>query len=211
MVKQERAARTRESLVRAAAEVFAEKGFTAASIAAISRRAGVTSGALHFHFDGKASLALAVEERAVRTLCEAAAVEGEPEGAGGPLRVLVGSSYTVLALLAEDIVVRAAFALSADAAHSSRVDLRGRLRLRAGELLAAAGRAGLLADGVSPQDATRLVVALTVGLEGLAGVEPGRAPRQLLTRIWTVVLPGIASDEVAAAVLVEAFADQETD
>ncbi|MFD8145225.1 ScbR family autoregulator-binding transcription factor [Streptomyces sp. NPDC059708] len=211
MVKQERAARTRESLVRAAAEVFAEEGFTAASIAVISRRAGVTSGALHFHFDGKTSLALAVEERAARTLREAAAVQDLRGDADGPLRVLVGSTYTMLALLAEDIVVRAAFALCADTGHSSRMDLRRQWRLWAAELLVAAERAGQLAEGVSPLEATRLVVAVTVGLEGLAGVEPGRSARQLLTRIWTVVLPGIARDEAVAAVLAEASEDNETD
>ncbi|MFD9162624.1 TetR family transcriptional regulator [Streptomyces sp. NPDC059558] len=68
MVKQERAARTREALVRAAAEVFAEEGFTAASIAVISRRARVSAGGLHFHFAGKTVLARAVQDRAAQAL-----------------------------------------------------------------------------------------------------------------------------------------------
>ncbi|GAA0918106.1 hypothetical protein GCM10009549_35450 [Streptomyces thermoalcalitolerans] len=38
MVKQERALRARRSLVRAAAEVFAEKGFAPASLTAVSTR-----------------------------------------------------------------------------------------------------------------------------------------------------------------------------
>ncbi|RKS96981.1 TetR family transcriptional regulator [Streptomyces sp. 3211.6] len=211
MVKQERAARTRESLVHAAAEVFAEEGFAAASIAQISRRAGVTSGALHFHFDGKTSLALAVEERAARAMREAAAVLEERDRAGGPLRVLVGSTYTMLSLLTEDVAVRAAFALCADTAHSGRVDLRRQWRSWVEGVLADAERARLLAEGVALQDAVDLVVALTVGLDGLGGFEPDRGARQLLNRIWTVVLPGIAGGEVAAAVLVEALAEDETD
>lgn len=64
MAKQERAARTRETLIRAAAEVFSEQGFVTASIAAISRRAGVSAGGLHFHFESKTALARAVEDRA---------------------------------------------------------------------------------------------------------------------------------------------------
>ncbi|WP_420834079.1 TetR family transcriptional regulator [Streptomyces antarcticus] len=68
MAKQERAARTRESLVRAAAEVFAEQGFVTASIAVISRRAGVSAGGLHFHFESKTALAQAVEGRAAEAL-----------------------------------------------------------------------------------------------------------------------------------------------
>ncbi|MEU3723866.1 ScbR family autoregulator-binding transcription factor [Streptomyces sp. NPDC031705] len=208
MVKQERAARTRESLVLAAAEVFAEQGFTAASIAAISERAGVTSGAVQFHFDGKPALARAVEARAARTLLRIARTEGAPGRAGDPLEVLVDATYALLELLARDVVVRAGFALGADAAHQSRVDLRGRCRLWVEELMVTAQRTGLLADGVSPQDATRVAVAVTAGLRALRIVEPEWTPRQAMARIWTVVLPGLVPDEVAAGA--ELFR-QETD
>ncbi|MEU2450858.1 helix-turn-helix domain-containing protein [Streptomyces sp. NPDC012765] len=78
MVKQERAARTREALVRAAAEVFAEEGFTAASIAVISRRARVSAGGLHFHFAGKTVLARAVQDRAAQALSRITAGPAEP-------------------------------------------------------------------------------------------------------------------------------------
>ncbi|GLX23136.1 TetR family transcriptional regulator [Streptomyces lavendulae subsp. lavendulae] len=205
MVKQERAARTRESLVLAAAEVFAAEGFAAASIAAISERAGVTSGAVQFHFDGKPALARAVEARAARALRRIAEAEGEPERAGAPLKVLVDATYALLELLAADVVVRAGFALGADAAHQSLVDLRGQCRLWAEELMATADRAGLLAEGLAPQDAARVVVAFTAGLKGLGAVEPEWTPRQALARIWAVVLPGIAPGENGAAT------EQETD
>jgi AcrR family transcriptional regulator len=48
--KQERAVQTRESLLRAAAEVFDEYGYSGASINRILKRAGLTAGALYFHF-----------------------------------------------------------------------------------------------------------------------------------------------------------------
>ncbi|MFF5707121.1 ScbR family autoregulator-binding transcription factor [Streptomyces sp. NPDC012794] len=199
MVKQERAARTREALVLAAAEVFAEEGFAAASIAAISERAGVTSGAVQFHFDGKPALARAVEARAARRLRRIAEAEGAGDRDGDPLLVLVDATYALLKLLAADVVVRAGFALGADAAHRSRVDLRGQCRLWTQELMDTAERAGLLAEGVSPQDATRVVVAITSGLRELLSVEPEWTSRQALARIWTVVLPGIAPDGKAVA------------
>ena len=62
MVKQVRAARTREALIRAAAEVFAADGYALASLPEISRRAGVSKGALHFHFASKDALAAEVED-----------------------------------------------------------------------------------------------------------------------------------------------------
>ncbi|MEU9001000.1 ScbR family autoregulator-binding transcription factor [Streptomyces sp. NPDC048551] len=189
MVKQERALRTRESLVRAAAEVFAEEGFTVASVAAISERAGVTPGALHFHFDGKDALARAVEERAAEV------VRGITGVGGDPLRALVGSSYALVASVGDEVLVRAGFVLGGDVAHRSPVDVRAQWWRWAEEALGAAARDGLLAEGVSVPDAARLVVAVTVGLGALEPVGPeGEAPHAL-TRIWSVLLPGIAPGE----------------
>ncbi|ARP73710.1 TetR/AcrR family transcriptional regulator [Streptomyces pluripotens] len=60
MAQQERAIRTRRVIVVAAAEVFAEVGYEAATIVGILNRAGVTKGALYFHFSSKQELAQAV-------------------------------------------------------------------------------------------------------------------------------------------------------
>jgi AcrR family transcriptional regulator len=55
--------RTRQTLLDAAAEVFARKGFVAASLDEIAELAGFSRGAIHHHFDGKEALFLAVLER----------------------------------------------------------------------------------------------------------------------------------------------------
>ncbi|WP_329318200.1 MULTISPECIES: helix-turn-helix domain-containing protein [unclassified Streptomyces] len=78
MVKQVRAARTRQALVRAAAEVFADDGYALASLPAISRRAGVSTGALHFHFPSKDLLAREVEAAATVSLQRLAARQDVP-------------------------------------------------------------------------------------------------------------------------------------
>jgi|UniRef100_A0AAU3HUQ2 AcrR family transcriptional regulator len=57
MVKQERAVRTRQAILAAAARVFEERGYQAATISEILSSAGVTKGALYFHFPSKESLA----------------------------------------------------------------------------------------------------------------------------------------------------------
>jgi TetR/AcrR family transcriptional regulator, repressor for uid operon len=49
---------TRQALVAAAAEVFAEKGYERAGVAEIARRAGLTTGAIYSNFSGKAELLL---------------------------------------------------------------------------------------------------------------------------------------------------------
>jgi TetR/AcrR family transcriptional regulator, regulator of cefoperazone and chloramphenicol sensitivity len=49
-------ARTRQSLLAAASEVFADKGYRDATIAEISGRAGTNTAAVNYHFGGKESL-----------------------------------------------------------------------------------------------------------------------------------------------------------
>lgn len=66
MAQQERAVRTRRAVLEAAATVFAERGYAAATIAEILRRAGVTKGALYFHFGSKAALARGVLQEQLR-------------------------------------------------------------------------------------------------------------------------------------------------
>ncbi|MGW1911704.1 ScbR family autoregulator-binding transcription factor [Streptomyces sp. NPDC002076] len=67
MAQQERAVRTRRAVLEAAAAVFAERGYAAATIAEILTRAGVTKGALYFHFDSKAALAQGVLQEQMST------------------------------------------------------------------------------------------------------------------------------------------------
>ena len=57
MVKQERAIRTRKAILAAAAKIFEERGYRAATISEILSAAGVTKGALYFHFSSKEELA----------------------------------------------------------------------------------------------------------------------------------------------------------
>ncbi|NEB13866.1 TetR/AcrR family transcriptional regulator [Streptomyces coelicoflavus] len=63
MVRQERAIRTQLSILKAAAEVFDAYGYEAATIGEILKRAGVTKGALYFHFPSKLALAEGVLEQ----------------------------------------------------------------------------------------------------------------------------------------------------
>ncbi|GAA3204998.1 ScbR family autoregulator-binding transcription factor [Streptomyces thermocoprophilus] len=60
VVKQDRAIRTRRTILQAAAKVFEERGYQAATIAEILSTAGVTKGALYFHFGSKEHLAQGV-------------------------------------------------------------------------------------------------------------------------------------------------------
>lgn len=56
----DRSAATRAGLVKAARELFAEKGFALTSRDEIAQRAGVTRGALYHHFESKTAVFAAV-------------------------------------------------------------------------------------------------------------------------------------------------------
>ncbi|MFI6149261.1 ScbR family autoregulator-binding transcription factor [Streptomyces sp. NPDC051109] len=60
MAEQVRAVRTRQAILSAAARVFEEHGYQAATISQILGTAGVTKGALYFHFQSKEDLAQGV-------------------------------------------------------------------------------------------------------------------------------------------------------
>ncbi|GAA3059714.1 ScbR family autoregulator-binding transcription factor [Streptomyces glomeratus] len=68
MARQERAIRTRQAILLAAAEVFDEVGYEAATISDVLHRSGVTKGALYFHFTSKEELAQAVLAAQVSSL-----------------------------------------------------------------------------------------------------------------------------------------------
>ena len=67
-LRQERALRTRESILRAAAEAFADQGFPGVTILDVAELTGVTKGAVYFHFTNKEALAVAVAEEFYRRL-----------------------------------------------------------------------------------------------------------------------------------------------
>ncbi len=68
------ARRNYDSLIENAAEVFGEQGVESASLEEIAKRAGVGIGTLYRHFPARANLILAVYEREVRLVCDAAPV-----------------------------------------------------------------------------------------------------------------------------------------
>lgn len=64
--KERGAASARSAILRAAADEFAERGYEAASLRAVARRAGVDSALVHHYFNGKADLFAATLEVPLR-------------------------------------------------------------------------------------------------------------------------------------------------
>lgn len=88
---------TRDKILNAAGEVFAEQGFDGATVRAITERAGVNLAAVNYHFRDKAELytRVVVDACSVR----AAFQEAVDEGAGSPEERLRGLIYHFLEYL----------------------------------------------------------------------------------------------------------------
>ncbi|WP_137994515.1 ScbR family autoregulator-binding transcription factor [Streptomyces vilmorinianum] len=194
MTKQERATRTRQALIRSAAEEFDRHGYAQAKLAMISSGAGVSQGALHFHFVNKAAVAESVEAAASRTLRRAARMAHRNDA--GPLQTLTDISHAVAHLLRRDIVVRAGFQLSCDRSRPTDLNLRQEWQGCVRQLLAAADDEDVLAEGVDQQAMTRTIVAATIGFEALSRNNREWLSRCTLTGFWQVLLPWLAVPEV---------------
>lgn len=189
MARQERATRTRGLLLEAAAAVFAEAGYAHASLTDISRRAGVSSGALHFHFSTKQDLAQAVEDAAVAAVDELTGTV--PGGAGRTLEALAEATSSLVGRLSQDAVLRAGFALGADVRWPHAALGQRWLRWVAGQL----GRAeqeGLLTEGTSVDGAARTVVAATIGCAVLGTGDPAWLSERWAGQFWDLMLYGLS-------------------
>lgn len=184
---QQRATRTRRTIIEAAAEVFDEHGYEAASTAEILSRGGLTRGALYFHFPSKATLADAVVATGDNALLA-------PER---PVRL---QSAIDLCLeygrrLATEVPLRAATRLTMEYSSYRRPDsvphdgLARQLR----RVLDAAVHRGEMLPTADPGEITDLVMDALTGVE-LASREV-RARPMLAHRVsvlWRYLLPSIA-------------------
>src|SRR5215831_10899871 len=73
-------------IVDAALEVFSEKGFAAAKLDDIARKAGISKATLYLYFETKEEIFRAVARAAVASLLEA--LESQPEGPDAPFAQL---------------------------------------------------------------------------------------------------------------------------
>lgn len=192
MVKQARAQVTRGTIVDGAAAVFGRRGYGLASIADIAAAAGVTKGALYFHFPSKDELARAViAEQHRRTMAAAAEVLAEHRPG---LETMVLLSRVLAQQLLADPIVRAGIRLTTDVASFEEpvtepyLDWLG----TAEALFRRAGEEGDLRAGLDPVLLAGVVVASYTGVQLVSETFTQRA--DLLQRVrdlWIVLLPGI--------------------
>lgn len=142
----EEAEQTRQDVLDAALKVFGEKGYAAATLNEIATRAGVTRGAIYWHFKNKAELYNTLLKKAASI---SAQVVEAAAGEGGELPEILERVFVrLLQAVEDDPMLRATLELELfKTAQLSELAESKKQRLKAGEQLVA-GIAEVMRSGV---------------------------------------------------------------
>jgi TetR/AcrR family transcriptional regulator, transcriptional repressor of aconitase len=166
---------TRDQLVKAAADVFGDKGFESATLQEIASRAGVTSATVYRHFESKADLLLCVVEQAIRAMPLAERLAGSDTLTSREFARLV-SSYAdpgLASLRRLAIEIHGAASRDPEAGGLLR-DLNERTHQSLSTKLAECMEAGGLPADLDADRVASLLVVLIMGLAHLETLAPGR-------------------------------------
>lgn len=194
MAQQQRAVRTRSLLVHAASTEFDRSGYEGTTLTQINRLAGISMGALTFHFPTKQALAEAVQQQGRAVVREAVArVVSRPRPA---LATGVALTLALARLLEDNVEVRAAARLARECPPSVAPWSADWLPVLRDLFHQAQDECGLR-QGSDPDALAALAAHLVAGAEiqvracGGNGMTAGPGPGEQLAQIWRVVLRGL--------------------
>jgi AcrR family transcriptional regulator len=196
MPQQVRAKETRAAIIRGAAEAFEQRGYGSTSLAQVSAAAGVTKGALYFHFDSKEALAVAIIE-AQHTESVSAGRELLDNNVPG-LRALVSMSYELARQLRDDLIVSAGVRLTIEAVNFSTPVSAPYLdwMIACEEFLRRGIADGDVVPTVDVRAAARFLTSAFTGVQVVSDVLTRRGDiDQRLTEMWALLLPGLVAPE----------------
>jgi AcrR family transcriptional regulator len=184
--------RTRERLVDAAAAVFSERGYGAATLDDIADRAGLTKGAVYSNFENKTDLVLAVLNRRI----------DEPQleifDHVDPAEDLSDRFAHASKLLAEGFDT-AWFRLELECTVDALSDHRSLSKVQARDdaarsrLIKALGERQTIPNAMSNEDLETMATALIAVVNGAALQrlkDPTRMPDELIARLLAIVTTG---------------------
>lgn len=189
MRRQRRAIQTRDAVLHGAATVFEAKGYANASLGEICAAAGVTSGALYFHFPSKEAVAVAViEEQHRRSYETGKHLEALNYSA---LETMLRMSRSLAQDLTGNLIVKAGIKLTLEAhAFTDSLDKPYLDWMHAHEqLLLQAQTEGDIRDDIDPLRLAEFIIPSFTGIQHVANLLNGRT--DLLPRIlqmWDLII-----------------------
>ncbi|MFE7122837.1 ScbR family autoregulator-binding transcription factor [Streptomyces sp. NPDC057617] len=186
MAQQQRAIKTRAAILEAAASVFDQYGYDAATISEILARSEVTKGALYFHFPSKEDLARGVLRDQTRDLV--------PAPTDSKVQELIDVTMVVAHRSLHDMILRAGTRLaveqgSVDFSDVSPFPVWSSL---SAELLVQAKERGELLPYVKPRETAELVVGAWTGIHVYSRVVADRRDvERRVSVMWEHLLPSM--------------------
>ena len=194
---QQRAVETRQLILEAAAEVFDEGGYRAARISDIMQRAGITQGALYFHFSSKLDLARTV----MMAQRDSVVLPPGPDG----LQRLIDTNLLLARELQTNKLLRAGVRLAVEQEEigfnddAPYLEWAGVFR----EQLSAAASRGELRSGVDIDRLAMLLVGCYTGVQHYSRIRSQRSDLpERIADLWEYMLLGIAPPQVVADMVV---------
>ncbi|WJY01140.1 ScbR family autoregulator-binding transcription factor [Curtobacterium sp. SP.BCp] len=193
--RQRRAVATRAAIIEGAAREFDERGYVGASMDGVAERAGVTKGALYFHFASKADLAGAVVARqheVSRAYAEVAHARGRT-----PLESMMWMSQGLAVQMTTEVVVSAGIRLSTEPAGNgiARQDPYTDWMRVTADIFREAIAAGEVDDRWDPALIGRVVSPAYTGVQAVSDVLADRADLfERLRELWTVLLAAFVTE-----------------
>ncbi|GGY71321.1 MULTISPECIES: ScbR family autoregulator-binding transcription factor [Streptomyces] len=189
--KQERSARTREAILRAGAEVFAEVGFAGASVNKIARRANLTLGALYFHFESKEQLAREIVQAQPTQITLPATVHGLQGAVDTTIAWATQLLNDPMLLAGARLVMDQEYFVDAEKGNSHQQWVEVLL-----PFLYEAAQAGELKPDVDVEALARLVVNAATGAQMNAQLDTGRQDLpDRMRQMWRFLVPLVAPEE----------------
>ncbi|MFG2934802.1 TetR family transcriptional regulator [Streptomyces sp. NPDC048282] len=193
MVRQERALRTREKVLDAAAEEFAVQGYSRATLNAMAARTGMTKGALYGHFASKEVLACALLSQSHEVWEEIALTRNTP---GVTARTALETLVLDLARrLKADVRLRAALRLATDCPSLTRglPDVSEDVRRGLVELVRRAQQEGSMPPRPPELVAQLLLAAMHGALHASFG-PTGCTDASAWEAVWQLLLDALTGD-----------------
>ena len=173
---------TRERLVEAAAEVFAELGYEGASIQSVAAAADLTSGTIYRHFDSKAALLLEVVRRAVHGVPLSDRLNDESCAEPADLARLVSVYADPSLRRTRRLAIEIHAAASRDPeAREQLLIFNKKMHSSIVRKIDGCKRAGLISDDLDAKHTTSLLLVMIMGLAHLETLEPDLVG----DRVWT--------------------------
>lgn len=192
MAIQQRAEATRRALIEGAATGFEKFGYGSSSLSAILAYAGLSKGALYFHFRTKEELAAAVIE--AQHDMAMAGIRSVLEHTPSPMEAIVAMSRDMARQIVEEPIVRAGMRLTLEigtaggAVSGPYADWIAAVREQAVRAIASKE----MIASIDPDMVARFVVSAFTGVQVVSETMTGRTDLYRRVReMWILILPAL--------------------